>query len=427
MVFRTLGSNGTVVGMRLLHWIVCGVLAASSAPASEADSTPKVTFASQGRLRFEHSDRTDYLSKRSAFLLRIRPDIRLSKGSDLSLFAQPQFAKAFGRPQFVGSSTSLNESQSTSGTVNDSSVGLHQAYIELRAADFLTFTLGRQLLSYGNEVVLSGLDWDNTGRSFDALKAHYAHSVGSIDLFYSKLFASSVTATTVGSGDSDLLGIYSANDLGRGLEGADAYFLFRRDQTTGVSRDLFALGIRIESRIGDWDYRAELTKEFGSAFTDPASAHQLDLETGWSFAKPFKSRLGLELFHSGSDYDQLYPLAHKYLGIADAFGRRNIQGAVIHLNGTVGKGLTAQVDVHYLLRSSTSSPAYKLNGTSALGTGANTSANIGMETDLIVNYAFSNDVTATLGGAMLIPGDYLRAELGDVTPTFWYMQWVARL
>ena len=100
---------------------------------------------------------------------------------------------------------------------------------------------------------------------------------------------------------------------------------------------------------------------------------------------------------------------------------------MIHLNGTVGKGLTAQVDVHYLLRSSTSSPAYKLNGTSALGTGANTSANIGMETDLIVNYAFSNDVTATIGGALLIPGDYLRAELGDVTPTFWYMQWVARL
>lgn len=395
--------------------------------AVEPDSLIKTNIGGQGRLRFERSERTDYLSQRSAFLLRVRPEVRLSKGSELTLFVQPQFSKAFGKPEFPGTSATTNASQPTSGTTFDTSLGIHQATIEYRPGDSFQFIFGRQLLSYGDELVLSGLDWDNVGRSFDALRARYSHGSGSVDFFYSKLFASKVTATAQGAGDGDLLGLYSTNNFGTGLSATDFYLLYRQDQTTGTNRELFALGVRVKDRLGAFDYRAEATKEAGTQFADAGNAYQVDLEAGWNFDDPFKSRIGLEVFQAGSTFDQLYPLAHKYLGIADIFGRRNIQGGVLHLTAAPAEGLTAQFDFHYLMRTSTTAPAYKLNGNTALGSGTNGSRTIGSELDLILSYAISKEITATLGGGVLLPGDYLKAELGNFSPTFWYAQWVAQL
>jgi len=412
--------------MKKLFWFGSIGLIFTLAVGAE-ESGVKTTFSGQGRFRFERSERTDYLSSRSGFLLRLRPEIRLSKGSELSLFVQPQFSKAFGKPEFPGTSTTTNASQSTSSTTFDTALGIHQAAIEYRPGDSFQFIFGRQLLAYGDEVVLSGLDWDNVGRSFDALRARYSHGLGSVDVFYSKLFASKVTATAQGAGDGDLLGLYSANNFGTGLSAVDLYLLYRQDQTTGSNLELFALGVRIKDRLDAFDYRAEATKEAGSQFIDAAGAYQIDLEAGWTFEAPFKSRIGLEAFQAGSSYDQLYPLAHKYLGIADVFGRRNIQGGVLHLTAVPTEGLTAQFDFHYLMRTSTSAPAYKLNGIAALGTNTNGSSAIGSELDLILSYAVTKEITATLGGGVLLPGEYLKAELGDFNPTFWYAQWVAQL
>lgn len=392
-----------------------------------ADSPIKTMFASQGRFRFEQSDRTDYASRRSAFFFRARPELKLSKGSELTFFVQPQFVKAFGRPDFPGATATTNAATMTSGTTYDGSFSLHQATIEYRPADSFLFTIGRQHLSYGNELILSSLDWDNVGRSFDALKARYTHSMGTLDLFYSKLWAFNVTAIAQGIGDSDFYGLYSSNDFGAGLTGTDFYVFHRHDNTTGSVKDLVALGARLQSKSGPLDYRAEGTKEFGNQFTDPAAAYQMNAEAGWNFETPFKSRLGFEVFHTGSHYDQLYPLAHKYLGIADIFGRRNIQGAVLHLSASPATDFSVLADLHYLLRTSATAPAFKLNGSSVLGTGSNASKDLGIEFDLIMNYVLSKGLTATLGGAVLFPGSYLKAELGPQNPTFWYTQLVANL
>jgi len=393
-----------------------------------ATETPiQTSYGGMGRFRFEQSDRTDYASRRSAFLMRVRPEIRLSKGSEYSLFVQPQFAKAFGRPEFSPSSATANTANVTSGSVFDNSFSLHQAYVEWKPSDSIVFTVGRQLLSYGNEVILSSLEWDNVGRSFDTLKGRYSHTLGSVDLFYSKLFAANVTATAQGPGDSDFYGVYSSNDFGKWFSATDFYAFHRHDLTAGTAKDLLAVGARLQSKVEAIDYRVEATKEFGGQFVDAAAAYQVDVEAGWSFDAPFKSRLGLEVFQAGSHYDQLFPLAHKYLGIADIFGRRNIQGAVLHLSANPTADLSVLFDAHYLLRTSTTAPAYKLNGSTALGTGANTSRDLGIEFDLILNYALAKGLTGTVGVAVLLPGNYLKAELGNFNPTFWYTQLVAQL
>lgn len=397
------------------------------AHAADSESPIKATFGGQGRLRFEQSDRTDYLSQRSAFLIRMRPEIRLTKGSNLSLFFQPQFSKAFGNPVIIPTTTTANANQTTSGTTYDTSLAIHQATIEYQTCDSLRFTLGRQVLSYGNEVVLSGLDWDNVGRSFDALKARYTHHAGWVDAFYSRLFASNVTSTMAGSGDADLYGLYSNNDFGSGLSATDFYGLYRKNNSVGTNLELYVLGARIQSKVSFADYRFEATKEFGNQFTTEGEAYQVDLEVGANFETPLKYRLGFELFRSGYDYDQLYPLGHKYLGIADVLGRRNIQGGVFHASATPVSDLSVQFDLHYFLRSSNSAPVYKLNGSTALGSAGSASNTVGTEGDLILNYALSKEVTVTLGSGILLPGDYLKDNFGDTKPVFWYTQITAQL
>jgi hypothetical protein len=412
--------------MKYHLFFVVGLVCLPLFSSTETESSIKTSFSGQGRLRYEHSDRTDYLSQRSAFYFRIRPEIKISKGTELSLFIQPQFAKALGKPEFISTTTTANTLQTTSGTNFDYYLYLHQAFLEYKPLENLQFTVGRILLGYGNELLLSGLEWDNIGRSFDALKTKINYGAGNVDLFYSKLFASSTAATTLGGGDGDLFGAYSTNNFGSGLDAADLYFLYRNDMTSGTSRDLIAAGARVQAKISSFDYRTEFTKEFGSQFSDASTSYQIDAEVGWTLDL-MKTRIALEFFHAGATFDQLYPLGHKYLGIADVFGRKNIQGGVVHLTFTPITNLVAQFDFHYFLRTSNTVPVYKLNGATALGTGSASSSYVGTETDLILTYSLTKELSIALGGAILFPGDYLKSELGDSTPTFWYSQLVATL
>ncbi len=238
---------------------------------------------------------------------------------------------------------------------------------------------------------------------------------------------SNATSVRLGSGDTDFLGAYSTNHLGEGFENVDLYLLSQLDHTSGGPREVFVAGGRIQSKLDSIDYRIELTKQFGNAFSNPGAAYQGDLEVGWTIDSPSKARLGIELFEAGDNYSQLYPLAHKYLGIADVFGRKNIRGAVLHASVQPFEGLSALIDIHQLFRTSTEAPAFKLDGSTALGTTASISKTLGTEVDIIAVYSLSNGISLTLGGAALFPGEYLVSEKGDSVPTFFYSQLTAQL
>jgi hypothetical protein len=118
------------------------------------------------------------------------------------------------------------------------------------------------------------------------------------------------------------------------------------------------------------DYRAEAGVQFGSKPVVPTLAaltpdsrsklgYQLDAEVGVSPIKPL--RIGVEgAFASGDDlgtgdkdegYNELFPTAHKVLGLMDVIGpRTNILTAVLHLKYAIVEPLTLSVDGHFFSR-----------------------------------------------------------------------------
>jgi hypothetical protein len=191
-----------------------------------------------------------------------------------------------------------------------------------------------------------------------------------------------------------------------------------------LGKKLFVAGARVASQVSSFDYRAEYTKQWGSIVADSSEAFQYDAELGYRFSdEGWKPRLSVEAFTAGKDFDQLYATAHKWLGYADIFGRKNITGGVAHLSFVPFENLTVQTDYHYFSRYSNEAPAYKVNGSTALGTanGSNSMA-LGDELDVTLKYKLTKGVGVAGGYSYFMPGDYLKQQFAYKSPEFYYVQ-----
>ena len=184
------------------------------------------------------------------------------------------------------------------------------------------------------------------------------------------------------------------------------------------------MGLRLKTKARGFDARLEATREDGVA--TPAGA-QINFEVGYTAAESkFKPRFALEYFYATADFNQLHPTAHRYLGMGDEIGRRNVDGFGAHLSGVVGERFTVRVDYYRFARVQTDRPAYKkLDTNQALGTGAGGAAHVGDEIDAWVKWRLDHGLAWTFGYSKFFAGDYLRdANLGR-DPDFGYAQFEA--
>jgi len=65
---------------------------------------------------------------------------------------------------------------------NTRSISLHQAWFLLRPADWLSLKVGRQLLSYDDQRLLSARGWNDYQVTYDAVLAQYTSGINSVDL-----------------------------------------------------------------------------------------------------------------------------------------------------------------------------------------------------------------------------------------------------
>ncbi|MEY4484028.1 MAG: hypothetical protein RL693_1480, partial [Verrucomicrobiota bacterium] len=133
----------------------------------------KLIFDFQERLRFESrennfdfNDGIDSLTDDSWFEQRARLGMKITPNDWFSFYVQGQSSLELDadRPSIPG----------VLGAEGDDAIDLRQAYIKLGKKDF-NVTIGRQLLSYGDERLVGGFDWNNIARTFDAVKVHYGN------------------------------------------------------------------------------------------------------------------------------------------------------------------------------------------------------------------------------------------------------------
>jgi hypothetical protein len=257
-------------------------------------------------------------------------------------------------------------------TIVDYDLGLYEGYLRVQdGSEKVQFDIGRFRMDYGDALVIGDLGWHQTGRAFEGMRARWALGTAWIDSFFTQVDEGRPLSDAFGAGDRYFYGVYAGlgSLVAEGLA-LDFYGLGRSSPTTvGVvssadptrqtptvkSATDVTLGARAKQKVGAFDYRVEAGLQFGSrpaAVTgtvpatgeppelDPVTvlAYQVDAEAGVSGAG-LRAAVGA-LVASGDDpstdknegYDQLYPTAHKFLGLSDIFGARS---NVFSINGNL--------------------------------------------------------------------------------------------
>jgi hypothetical protein len=322
---------------------------------------------------------------------------------------------------------------------------LYQGYIliqDVGGYEGLALKIGRQEVTFGTEFILGNNDF-GPGLSHDAVAAVYGQDDMTVILVAAKIVEGITVGGTEDDADVDLYAILSSYT---GLEDAviDAYFLFLRSAdlvgsgpifppvapevpTDQESSQLYTIGARIGGMWDAMDYNLEGAFQFGdNGWGGDFESWAVDAGIGYTFDMDMQPRLGFTYtFMSGDDDENddnietfIAPLADNYhrYGYMDLFGSGNLN--VMKLSATacptekIGVCLHA---LHLLAVEHEDQIAPLVVPTASVGNdGTNANADtIGTELDLVLDYAYSEDLDFELAFAYLFAGPYIEDVFGS--------------
>ena len=222
----------------------------------------------------------------------------------------------------------------------------------------LWFRIGRQELLYGSERLISPLDWANTRRTFDGFKFFWQGEDWNVDFFATRpviVRSDSFRQRRLRPGILRRLGHL------QGDPGPDLRLLRHPIQQRPAGATTFqftTLGGRWLGSQDRWLWEVEGGVQFGE--NTNGSDHQAGFATGgigykwadrcwqpqlWGY---YDWASGGDVLGAGNGFNHLFPLAHKYLGYMDLFGRSNIQSPNVQLTMQPHQKLKLLVWYYYL-------------------------------------------------------------------------------
>jgi hypothetical protein len=283
----------------------------------------------------------------------------------------------------------------------------------------LTARIGREELQFGSQRLVSPLDWANTRRTFDGAKLMWRGEDWNIDGFFSRpaerIHPDNLNRLDQMNDDIDLYGVFTTRkEFGPGS--LDLYWLALDNRLVGFNYNTIAA--RYDGGRSNWLYEVEGGAQFGG--NADGSDHSAGFFTGglgYKFCGSWSPILwGYFDWASGDDtigngFDHYYPLAHKYLGFMDFYGRRNLQDA--NLLATVqptGK-LKLVAWYHYFQLANINDVPYSVVMT-PLSLSPSGSRDLGSELDLLAIYNITPRMGLLFGYSHFFPGDYYRTTRG---------------
>lgn len=266
-------------------------------------------------------------------------------------------------------------------TVADPALGLYQGYVHV-ATPRWQLDVGRFAMNYGDALVIGNLDWHQTARAFSGLRLHWngVQTPYRVDVFATQSTEGRPATGPYGAGDTYFYGVYAmfgpalaerlALDvyaLGLSWPETDDVPVDPLDPGAGTATRASAttatLGARLRHTRGALDVRVETGLQLGTRLGVPGMesrdvfAYHADVEIGVRFGS---ARVSAELLYASGDdpdsasdssWNQLFPTAHKWLGLSDVFGARsNVYGGAAHAAYQLNRRMTAKLDGHVFMR-----------------------------------------------------------------------------
>ncbi len=312
--------------------------------------------------------------------------------------------------------------------IDRDTIALEQAFVDV-VVQFdeqkdLTIRPGRQALEFGAGRLVSPLLWANTLRRWDGVSAIYGSEEWDLHGFYSVFVP--VQKYDFNDGDSDLpfWGVYADGTVPGSDVGLDLYYLGYGNYvgmgptwngTMGdETRNTF--GARAFGRAGNFDYDAEFAYQFGEVGSADVSAYMFGGELGYTFDAAWSPRplIGLDVGSGDNNpggnvqtFNQLYPLAHAYLGYADVIGRQNLIAPSLGVVAKPGLQTTLGLRAFWFWRESTKDAVYTAGGVVLRPGSAGSDSYVGAEVDVILQHKFDRHTTVLLGYNRFFAGSFI--------------------
>ena len=340
----------------------------------------------------------------------------------------------------------------------DDAFDLHQAFLVLgNAKEFpLTAKIGRQELIYGDERFVGKGDWNNTGRSFDAIKLRLESSFGWIDAFTARVVIPDDGNFNVSNDYDSLSGVYAGSKHLIPCQETQFYFLARNHGVKGpnavapgnpgtpsTQRDIYTLGTFWKSdpeAWGGWDYMLEAAYQFGSVFNRAQnrrldqSSYAVFANAGYTWKQAWGTpRLGIGYDHGSGDsnpnddevetFENLFGTQHRPYGLMDLTGARNMHIPKLTFSVKPVEGLTLNADFLAFWLDDTSDFFYPESGGGRAGNGyginPGASSFVGTELDLYANYKVTSWANFQLGYGHFFVGDHVKDSVAATTDADW--------
>lgn len=320
---------------------------------------------------------------------------------------------------------------------------MQNLFLDAKLTDNLTARVGRQELLYGSQRLISPLDWANTRRTFEGVRGLYTGDDWNLDGFFvHPVNRNAATESKIDDADEnqDFYGAY-ATRKGLDIGVVDMYYLGFDNKTADFT--YHTIGSRVSGKTdGGLLYETEGGVQFGdntggsshsATFFTAGLGRQLAIgdwkPTLWMWYDTASGEEDFANVGRGDDgFDHLNPLAHKYLGLMDLFGRRNIEDFNMQLIAPVlGKKVKMLLWYHYLRLNEQTTPydvvmqPYNTNIPAG-------SKELGHEIDCLFTVALNPRNEVLLGYSYFAAGDYYDTTAGvpNNDADFFYAQFQTR-
>lgn len=279
----------------------------------------------------------------------------------------------------------------------------------------LTGRLGRQELLYGSERLISPLDWANTRRTFDGVKFMWKDDCWNVDLFYTQPVAVDPHNFDSPIEQEDFFGAWATYKAIQD-QTIDLYALQFNNALGANNFKYTTLGGRWMGTECDWlwDYEGGyqfgdntngsghsagfFTVGYGRKWSDNCWKPQLMAYYDWSS--------GGNLQGAGQGFNHLFPLAHKYLGFMDLYGRSNIETPNVQLTFQPHEKWKCLVWYYYFFLQNANDTPYNVNMTPFNAGNAPASRDLGHEIDLTATYTINPRMDILIGYSHFFAGQY---------------------
>lgn len=309
-------------------------------------------------------------------------------------------------------------------------------FVDLKLADLggnpAYVRVGRQELLFGSQRLVSPLDWANTRRTFQGVRAFRQTEKWDFDVFWVQPVVPNPDVIDSVDNNQNFAGAWATYRPKKGRN-VDLYYLFRDVTGAAVVNGIplgdtnrHTVGGRYVGAVDNVLFDVEGAMQFGSQSGRGVVAGMATAGAGYNFKDAALSPTVWAYYDYASGgnpaggtvhtFNQLFPFGHYYLGWLDQVGRQNIHDLNFHLYLYPTKWLTTWFQFHSFWLADRRDALYNAAGVPIRRDPTGRSgSHVGEEIDVVLNFHLTKHMDLLTGYSHLWGGEFLRNTAGGTT------------